>query len=76
MPTSIDNLSKVFKIAALLISILKITILLKKLIPKRLGIGNDKVNRFGVGGNSIEHAKKLGKLFKLEKSKSKKIPKS
>ena len=38
--------------------------------------GNDEVDRFGVGKNSIKYAKKLEKLFKLGKSKSKKTFKS
>ena len=37
---------------------------------------NSKVNRFGVGRNDMKHAKKLGKLFKSEKSKSEKMSKS
>ena len=44
--------------------------------------GNNEIDRFGVDRNSMEHAKKSGKLFKSEnlsksrKSKSKKISKS
>ena len=38
--------------------------------------GDSKVNKFGVGGNSIKHAKKSEKLSKLGISKSKKISKS
>ena len=38
--------------------------------------GNSEVNRFGVSGNSVEHAKKPGKLSKSRKSKSKKTSKS
>ena len=37
---------------------------------------NGEVNRFGVSRNSIKYAKKLRKLFKSGKSKSKKILKS
>ena len=37
---------------------------------------NNKVNKFGVNRNNVEHAKKLGKLFKSGKSKSKKMFKS
>ena len=37
---------------------------------------NSKINRFVIGRNSMEHAKKLGKLFKSRKSKSKKMFKS
>ena len=38
--------------------------------------GNSKVNRFGISKNGIKHAKKLEKLFKLRKLKSKKMSKS
>ena len=38
--------------------------------------GDGEVNRFGVDKNGVEYAKKLGKLFKLGKLKSKKISKS
>ena len=38
--------------------------------------GNSEVNRFGVSGNSMEHAKKSGKLSQLEKLKSVKTFKS
>ena len=38
--------------------------------------GNSEINKFGVGKNSVEHAKKLGKVFKSKKSKSEKISKS
>ena len=37
---------------------------------------NSKVNKFNIGNDSIEHTKKARKLFKLEKSKSKKTFKS
>ena len=37
---------------------------------------NGKIDRFSVGGNSVEHTKKLGKLSKLGKSKSEKTSKS
>ena len=37
---------------------------------------NGEVNRFGVGGNSVEYAKKSGKLSKSRKLKSKKTSKS
>ena len=37
---------------------------------------NNKVNRFGVNKNGVEHAKKSGKLSKSGKAKSKKIFKS
>ena len=56
-------------------SILKMTIVPEKLTPEWLGVGDDEVNGFGVGGNSVEHAKKLEKLFKLRKSKSEKTSK-
>ena len=64
------------RIAAPLTSMLKTTILLEKLTPKRLGVGDGKVDGFSVGGNDVEHAKKSGKLFKSGKSKSKKTSKS
>ena len=38
--------------------------------------GNGKIDRFGVGGNGVEYAKKSGKLSKLGKSKSEKTSKS
>ena len=43
--------------------------------------GNGKFNKFSVGNDNIEYAKKLGKskapkLFKLRKSKSEKLAKS
>ena len=38
--------------------------------------GNDENNRYGVGKNSVEQAKKSGKLFKSGKSKSEKTSKS
>ena len=44
--------------------------------------GNGKINRFGISRNGMEHAKKSGKLFKLEnlsksgQSKSEKLSKS
>ena len=34
--------------------------------------GNGKVDGFSVGRNGVKYAKKSGKLFKLEKSKSEK----
>ena len=37
---------------------------------------NGEINRFDVCGNGVEHAKKLGKLSKSEKSKSEKTSKS
>ena len=37
---------------------------------------NGKVDEFGVDKNSVEHAKKSGKLSKLRKSKSEKMSKS
>ena len=58
--------------AALLISMLKTTILPKKSTPERLRVGDGEVNRFGVDGNGVEYAKKSGKLSKSEKSKSEK----
>ena len=38
--------------------------------------GNNEVNRFDIGRNSMEHAKKSGKSSKSEKLKSKKLSKS
>ena len=46
---------------------LKTTIPPERLTPKRLRVGDNKVNRFGVGGNK-EIARKLEKLFKSQKS--------
>ena len=37
---------------------------------------NSEVNKFNIGRNNIKHAKNLGKLSKLGKSKSKKLFKS
>ena len=37
---------------------------------------NGEDDRFGVGGNGVEHAKKSRKLFKLRKLKSEKTSKS
>ena len=37
---------------------------------------NDEVNRFSIGGNGMEYAKKSGKLFKSRKSKTIKMSKS
>ena len=38
--------------------------------------GNDEINRFGIGKNGMMQTKKLGKLSKSGKSKSKKMSKS
>ena len=66
----------------MLISILKTIRLFNKLVfsknnNNRLALrkyyGDSKVKKFGISNNGIEHNKKLGKLFKLRKSKSKKI---
>ena len=38
--------------------------------------GDNKVDRFGVGGNGMNYIKKSGKLSKSRKSKSKKTSKS
>ena len=68
--------------AALLTSMLKITVPPERLTPERLGVGDDEVDGFGIGRNDVEHAKKLrkssksGKLFKSGKSKSEKTSKS
>ena len=48
------------------ISILKTTVLLKKLTPEQLEIGDGEVNKFGVSGDK-KIAKKLRKLFKFQK---------
>ena len=34
--------------------------------------GNNKVNGFSISRNDVEYTKKVGKLFKLKKSKSEK----
>ena len=62
--------------AALLTSMLKITVSPERLTPKRLGISDGKVDGFSIGGNNVEYAKKSGKLSKSGKSKSKKMSKS
>ena len=64
------------RMAASLTSMLKTTILPEKSTPERLGVDDDEVDRFGVGGNGVKHAKKSGKLSKSEKSKSEKTSKS
>ena len=46
-----------------------------KLAFKR-NINNSKLDRYSISNDDIEYAKKLGKLFKLRKSKSKKMFKS
>ena len=56
--------------AALLTSILKMTILLENLTFERLRIGDGEIDKFDVCENDIEHAKKSGKLSKSGKSKS------
>ena len=45
-------------------------------LASRKNNGNDKVNRFGIGRNDVEYAKKSKKLSKLRKSKNEKIFKS
>ena len=62
---------------ALLILMLKTTILPEKLTSKRLGVGDNKVNGFGVDNNK-EIAKKSGKLSKTRKlaKSGKKLSKS
>ena len=64
------------KIAAPFISMLKTIVLPERLTLEWLGVGNGKVDGFGVGQNSVEHAKKSRKLFKSGKSKSEKMFKS
>ena len=59
-----------------LTSMLKMTVPSERLTPKRLGVSDGEVDRFGISGNGVEHAKKLGKLSKSGKSKSKKMSKS
>ena len=49
--------------AALLILILKTTILLEKSTLKWLGVGDGEVNGFDIG-SSMEYAKKSEKMFK------------
>ena len=51
-------------------------VLLKKSTFEWLRVGNSEVKEFGVSRNGVEHAKKLEKLFKSGKSKSKKTFKS
>ena len=46
-----------------LISMLKTSISPEKSTSKWLGVGDNKVNRFGIGGG-IKYAKKLEKMFK------------
>ena len=61
--------------AAPLTSMLKMTVPSERSILKQLGVGNGKVNRFGVGKNGMEHANKSSKLSKSGKSKRKKTSK-
>ena len=49
---------------------------MKRLTPERQGVGDGEVNGFGIGGNSMEHTKKSGKLSKSGKLKSEKMSKS
>ena len=49
--------------AASLTLMLKTIVLLEKLTPKRLGVGDSEVNGFGVS-SSVKHTKKLEKTFK------------
>ena len=62
--------------AAPLTSMLKTTVPPEKLTLERLGDGDGEADEFDVGGNSVGHAKKSGKLSKSGKSKSKKMSKS
>ena len=62
--------------AAPLISMLKTTVPPERSTLERQRVGDGEVNGFDVGGNGVEHAKKLGKLFKSRKSKSEKTSKS
>ena len=55
---------------------LKTTILPKRSTPEQLEVDDGEVDGYGVDGNSVEHAKKLGKLSKSRKSKSEKTFKS
>ena len=50
---------------ASLTSILKTIVLPKKLIPKQLGVGDGKVDRFGIS-NGVKHIKKSKKCLSLE----------
>ena len=56
--------------AAPLTSMLKTSVPSKKLTLEQLGVGDSEVDRFDVGKNGVEHAKKL------RKSKSEKTSKS
>ena len=64
------------KMGVSLTSILKMTILSERSTLERLGIGNGKVDEFGVNRNGVEHVKKSEKLSKSEKSKREKTFKS
>ena len=64
------------RMVAPLTSMLKATILPERLTPEWLKVGDGEVDRFGVGGNGVEHAKKSQKLSKSRKSKSEKTSKS
>ena len=51
------------KMAVLLTSMLKTIVLPKKLMPKQLRVGNNKIDRFGVD-DSVEYTKKSEKTSK------------
>ena len=55
---------------------LKTTILPERSTLERLGVSDGEVDRFGIGGNGVKHAKKSGKLSKSGKLKSEKTSKS
>ena len=55
---------------------LKTIVPLENLIPERLGVSDNEIDRFNIGENGKKYAKKLGKLFKSGKSKSEKTTKS
>ena len=62
--------------AAPLTSMLKMTVSSERSTPKRLGVGDGEINRFGVGRNGVKHAKKSGKSKSEKTSKSRNSAKS
>ena len=56
-------------------SMLKTTISLERSNFEWLGVGNNEVNRYGVGENSVEHTKNLGKLKSKKMCKSQNLAK-
>ena len=60
------------RMAAPLTSMLKTTVLPERSTSERLEVSDSEVDRFGVGENGVEHAKKSGKLSKSGNQKAKK----